>query len=223
MKKIKFNICAILLIIFLSTALCACDNASHTPGVENTINYPLIKEYALSQVLDVAQNKYNLKEYVYNDVYRLGYKPGEVGLLTFLPFDVVNPDNLYEAALSFEGVIGGYSSIMAYSGFACYLTLAIDNNGNYKFIIFNTNINKDQKIEHAIGCADYTGSLLFDEIANLPYSNEISHTIIDDIRTSMKNGELFRFYFCADGSIIFQNSIKFKKIDDTIVFQSVEN
>ncbi len=162
----------ILLVLFMSIFLLfGCDI---DPGKEDHyIYYPNMCEYTFDEVLATAMEKYNLEYFVYDINPEWCFPKGSHGLISSLPFDIVNDDNLEVAINSFAGKNAGYQYQMMHSNFACYINIAKDYNGNYLFVLYNTNIHRDALLEHTIGACLYTSDIPPEEFFILDDTNKI--------------------------------------------------
>ena len=167
MKKL-----VILIVLFsLSFMLVSC--------FEKPTVYPDMVEYSESEILEVAKSKYNIKSFYYTG-YRVDKTQTNLDQFSYNNYccngifnNLKNPNNLKKALTSFAGKNGGKQVQGHYSFFACYMALGIDENNKAKFIFYNTNINKNEKIEDTIGSSDYPFELSPSRI-NTRFMDEIT-------------------------------------------------
>ena len=123
--------------------------------------FPDMVEYLEDEVLEVAKEKYNIKNFYYTSL-RADKNHNAKEEFSFDNYDcygifnnIKNPHNLEKALTSFAGKNGGHDIQGQFHYFACYIALGVDYNDNVKLIYYNTNINKNEKIEDTIGSSDY--------------------------------------------------------------------
>ena len=153
MKKVLF----VLVILFALFTLTAC------PWFEGVTRYPDMVEYQPSEILEVAKEKYSVTKWIYTDYSDMRGeawydKDGVFQVESYqnqYSLDFVNGDNIEKALTSFAGKEGGRYVQGQYSNFLCYVALGECADGKLRFVYFNTNINKNEKIADTIGASDY--------------------------------------------------------------------
>ncbi len=146
-----------LLLLFAICIICFC---ACNPGYrQEYFDFPNNKEYSIEEVRVAALEKYNLTRFVYDNNPEWQFLEGKVGTTSNLPFALINPDNVDVAINSFAGRDADYNYQMDNMYFACYINIAEDANGNYKFVFYNTHILRTEKIEDTIGTCDYTSDI----------------------------------------------------------------
>ncbi len=189
-----------ILIAFLTTFFCL----TLTSCFETT-KFPDMVEYSEEEVLEVAKEKYNIKRFYYTGV-RVNKKDYEKEEFSYDNFDccgilnnLVNPNNVEVALTSFAGKNGGHDIQGMFRYFACYVALGIDEDNNAKFIYYNTNINKNKKIEDTIGSSDYPYDLHPSKI-NTRFMDEITMDWLRAYFKKMYNDEISikGLYYCFD-------------------------
>ncbi len=160
-----------------------------------TTTYPDMVEYTSEEVLSVAQEKYQIKKWLFNSQYESIY--GETnyrddGTLEITSFNTqfstnfVNGDNIDVALTSFAGKNGGHDIQGSYRYFLCYVALGEREDGSLKFIYYNTNIHKDATIADTIGASDYTF-----EVSPLEITDEL---FVVDLNWTMMNSYLTKHF-----------------------------
>lgn len=215
----------IIILFILSIILTSCFGTS--------TRFPDMVEYSEQEVLEVAKEKYNIQKFYYTGVdARKSYNPVEGfsysnytcnGIFT----NIKNPDNLEKALTSFAGKNGGHDIQGMFRYFACYIALGEDINGVAKFIYYNTNINKNEKIVDTIGSSDYPYDLHPSEI-NTKFMDEIT---MDSLRINFKKQyhdeiSIKGILYCFDTPTIvtglnnryYKYLVQFYKEEDKAVF-----
>ena len=125
-------------------------------GCFDVVYHENLVVYDKQEVLEIAKEKYQIGKF-----YFINYE-----LYHEIPFEVNNSNNYEMAITSFVGVNGGHDIQGMYANFICYLAYGIDDNGNHKFIYYNTNLDKNEEIADTIGASDYPYSCNFEDIAS---------------------------------------------------------
>lgn len=144
----------------------------------HTTEYPNMKEYSQEEVLQVAAEKYNVRQYLFPD--RTYYLYGEVdrdedGIFRVQSYtstfsvDFINGDNIENAMTAFAGKNGPHDVQMTYRNFLCHIAIADTDNGA-KYIYYNTNIQKDADLVDTIGASDYSFDTLPTEVTQEVFS-----------------------------------------------------
>lgn len=143
-------------------------------------------KYTEEEVLEIAKEKYNIKEFYYTDleVKIINDKLSQIsydnyycnGIFT----KIINPDNLEKALSSFAGK-REYNKKYSFD-FVCYLALGITEDNKSLFVYYNTTINKNQNIIDTIGSSEYPYDVKLEEI-NLNFIEEIELT---SLRNNLK-------------------------------------
>ena len=125
--------------------------------------HPNMIEYQESEVLEIAKEKYDIKEWIFTGQELDGsYKENELTL--FNEFKIINPKNFDNTMTSFAGKNGNHDVQGRYSNFLCYYGLGINYNNEAKFIYYNYNLDKNASIIDTIGISDYPYDVLPTEI-----------------------------------------------------------
>ena len=176
MKKLV----VLILLFALSLTLVSC--------FEESTVFPDMVEYTESEILEAAKQKYNIKSFYYTSM-RVDKKGRTLEEFSYNNYsyyglfnNLKNPDNLEKALTSFAGKNGGHHIQGIYAFFACYVALGVDQDNTPKFIFYNTNINKNEKIVDTIGSCDYPYELHPSKI-NTRFVDEITW---DTLRVNFK-------------------------------------
>ncbi len=146
-----------LLLLFAICIICFC--ACNPGQFQSYYKFPAMQKYSLEDVYNAAKEKYNLVNFVYEVGIEWHFEQGKIGTTFGLPFELVNANNVDVAINSFAGENGNYDTQMENVYFACYINIAQDVNGDYKFVFYNTNIIYDENIADTIGMSDYTSEI----------------------------------------------------------------
>ncbi len=162
-----------LLVMFLVISFCLIPLS----GCFTYIKYPDMVEYNESEILDVIKEQFNIKSFIFTSDQLHGEIDTSAGFKVELlgdkySTDFINPVNMKKALTSFAGKNGGHDIQGMYSYFLCYVALGINEDGEAKFIYYNTNIHKDAKIADTIGTSDYPYDILPNEITDDYYIAE---------------------------------------------------
>lgn len=185
MKKII----ALLVIVITTFSLSSCFLFG---GVTT---HPNMVEYTEREVLEVAEQKYGVTEWIF-----FGMElRGEAGYDTEGTFKVdlydeqfgtefVGGDNIEKAFSSFAGKNGNHDVQGMYSSFLCCVALGERADGSLKFVYYNTNIHKDAKIFDTVGASDYTFEVLPTEITSELLTVDSRWTAMQLFLNDFKNG-----------------------------------
>ena len=133
--------------------------------------FPNMVEYTEDEVLEIASEKYEIDSYIFTDLEFYGIvtsdESGNFELENYscnMSVDFINGDNVKTAFTSFAGKNGGHDIQGMYRDFLCYVALGINENGDTKYVYYNTNLDKYAKIADTIGSSDYPFDVLPSDI-----------------------------------------------------------
>lgn len=124
--------------------------------------HPDMVEYSKEQILDVAKNKYNVEEWIFDNVELVGKVQNDgTNFKVELCSDkfssqFVDGDNIENALQAFAGKNGNHDVQGKYSIFLCFVALGKCADGSLKYVYYNMNIHKDAVIADTIGASAYT-------------------------------------------------------------------
>jgi len=128
-------------------------------------------EYTENEVLEIASEKYGIDSYIFTDLEFNGIVTSGEGesfeiknYSSNISTDFINGDNVKNALTSFAGKNGGHDIQGMYQDFLCYIALGTTENGEAKYVYYNTNLDKYAKITDTIGSSDYPFDVLPSEI-----------------------------------------------------------
>ena len=195
MKKIISIFSILILIIFLTSC----------PG--RTV-YPNMVKYDEEVILDAVKEKYNVEEFIMTGAEFHGHiskylEEDELEIYYFknpkFSDEFINPDNIAKALKSFAGENGGHYTQMQYHDFICYVAIGRLEDGTYKYLYYNTNIDKDEKIADTIGSSDYNLEFLPKDITkenlNIDPSWSSKNKLFDDV---LSNKEPLDYNYLKD-------------------------
>lgn len=201
----KASIMTALVVVLLFEAIVtlfffAFHNIFTTPNV-----HPDMVEYSKEEILNVAKEKYDVTEWVYSNSSISGtaqYDENGAFKLNFSSYeyskDFVNGDNIEKAFTSFAGVNGNYETQKRYSDFLCRVAIGKCSDNTYKFVYYNTNINKNEKIADTIGASDYTLEVSPGDIDNSLFNVPSNWSRMQEFLNQFKDSETNYFRFTED-------------------------
>jgi hypothetical protein len=168
--------------------------------------HPDMVEYTEKEILEAAQEKYGITEWIFNGTEIMGeasYDAEEVFNLEFFDdgqfsTEFINGDNIETAMQAFAGKNGGRHIQGRYSHFLCYIALGKCADGSLKFVYYNTNIHKDAEIADTIGASDYTFEVLPSEITNDLFTVDSKWTNMQLFLNDYKDGLPRGFYYSGE-------------------------
>lgn len=227
----KASILTALVVILISEAIVtlfffAFYEIFTTPNI-----HPDMVKYSKEEVLNVAKEKYDITEWVYTNSSISGtaqYDENGAFKLKFSSYeyskDLVNGDNIEKAFTSFAGVNGNYELQKQYSDFLCRVAIGKCSDNSYKFVYYNTNINKDEIIADTIGASDYTLEVTPGDIDNSLFNVHSNWSRMQEFLNQFKDSATYDLIFTEDllKIVKYPNSYKSKYSYDSNSILTVE-
>lgn len=126
--------------------------------------FPNMVKYDKEDVLAIAKEKYNVKDWLYTggELHGAFYKADDeykfdinYGKTMAIKIDLDSGDNLSAAFKSFAGENGGHYIQRDYWDFLSYIAIGLCEDDEIKYIYYNTNLDKDAVIADTIGSSNY--------------------------------------------------------------------
>lgn len=158
--------------------------------LDDVTTYPDMVEYTAEQILDVAKNKYNIEEWIFDGVELKGEAKNDgsnfqVELHTDrFGSQFVDGDNIENALQAFAGKNGNNYVQAKYSTFLCFVTLGKCADNSLKYVYYNVNIHKNAVIADTIGASKYVFDVSPTEITDELFDVDQKWT---DMQLFMKN------------------------------------
>ncbi len=163
MKKTISAIVILVMLFVVGFALVGCFDYTE---------FPDMVEYDEETVLETAKAKYGIDHFIYTSDQLHGKVDKSDGVkIEYLLHDsysteFINPSDTDSALTAFAGKNGNHDIQGMYNYFLCYIALGITEDGNAKFIYYNTNIHKDAELADTIGASDYPYDILPSDITD---------------------------------------------------------
>lgn len=181
-------------------------------------------EYSTEDVLNVASKKYNVTEWIYKDLAICGtadYDKNGVFEIELLDDrfsgDFSSGDNLEKSFTAFAGKNGNHDIQIQYRYFLCYVALGKCADGSYKFVYYNTNINKNAQISDTIGASNYNLEVLPTEITDSLFEVNSNSIEMKSFLYRFKNKQPTDYYYSSDRLTIKDYSLN--KNDNLLVVE----
>lgn len=193
----------------------------------STSKYPNMVEYSEDYVLDIAESKYDISEFIVKGLKLHGVYESQKNNTIYESIKLIDPENLESAMTSFAGVEGGKPIQAEFHNFLSYYAIAKTNNDEVLFIYYNLNLDKKAPIYHILASSKYPYDVLptevsksiFSSTSNVRLNNAFISIFVDSGRSEAFDYSRENLSITGYPSRQYSNTyMEFYKEDESVVF-----